>query len=197
MGFYTSSQAARLARLPLRLVRVWRRKGIIVQTIDWESEEGELKQGYSYEGLIFLRLIRMLREENVPLRRSVIAVRELRRRFGPPGPLWEEARIFHDRRDVFVYGRDEWGTTVATRNSQRLMEELFGEEFRSLKERTDDLLIPSAFRDHVEIDPRIHNGLPIIFGTAVTTSLVHSLNQQGLIDKSSKHRTNSVEPVVV
>jgi uncharacterized protein (DUF433 family) len=180
LGFYTSSQAARIARLSLNLVGVWRRYGIVGKTISWTNETGKTEEGYSYEGLIFLRLIKMLRDKDVSLRRAVVAVRELRRRFGPPGPMWEQARIFHDGVDVFVYGSDEWGTTVATRNSQRAAEELFGEEFRLLRDRTDALLIPTEFQPFVEIDPHVHNGLPIILGTGITTMLVHRLNRQGL-----------------
>jgi uncharacterized protein (DUF433 family) len=149
--------------------------GIVMPTAEWENEEKKRTKGYSFEALVFLRLLRMLRESDIPLRRAVETVQDLTARFGPPGPKWEDARIFTWENRVWVYGRDKWQTL---QRRQRAADMLFGSEFERLRDRTDALLIPQQFQGSVEIDPSIRNGLPIVTGTTFPTSIIHAMRQQ-------------------
>lgn len=145
--------------------------------MEWVDEQGKARLGYTFESLVFLRLIRMLREQRITLLKAAAAVRSIRERFGPLGSNWAEARIFADKGKVFVYKRDEWETTVAPTH-QRVIEQLFGEDFAGLRDRADALLIPKEFKRYVEIDPAIRNGLPIVRNTTLPTNVIHSLRRQ-------------------
>ena len=153
-GFYSCKEAARLARVPLATVSLWNTKGIVVSTSKWVDENDKATEGYTFEGLVYLRLVRLLRKKSFPMRDVVNAVYHLRDVFGPPGPGWEEARIFSDGRDIWVAHRDDWAVTAATRKGQKGAEVLLGSEFALLKERADALLVPSDFAPYVEVDPR-------------------------------------------
>jgi uncharacterized protein (DUF433 family) len=71
------------------------------------------------------------------------------------------------------------GTTVITKYNQRIADFILGEEFISLKNRADALLVPNEFINSVEIDPTIQNGHPIIYGTTILTTRIHELLNQG------------------
>jgi len=135
--------------------------------------------GYTFDTVVYLRLIRMLREKQVTLIDSVTAMQRLCERFGAPSTNWAGIGIFvYGAGEVYVYAKDEWQTTSLTRYHQKVAELLFGEEFQRLKERADALLVPNQFLDHVEINPSIKNGLPIILGTTVLTNTIHQFKQQ-------------------
>jgi uncharacterized protein (DUF433 family) len=179
-GFYTPAEAARIARVPRPRLAAWRREGIIVPTIVVTDLDGRLEIGYDFEALVYLRLLRMLRERGVPLERAVIhCLKHLRERFGPPGPHWATARIFVQGRDVFVLAEDAWQTVETTRGGQLVAEVLLGEEFARLRERADALLVPHQFQAAVEIRPEVRSGLPVVRGTTLRTAVLHRLSQRG------------------
>ena len=179
-GFYSRREAARLARVPLATVSLWSTKGIVVPTSKWIDEDDKETQGYSFEGLVYLRLVRLLRTQDIPMRAVVHAVNHLKDVFGPPGPRWEDARIFADGRDIWVDHKDTWGVTSASRRGQKASQVLLGPEFALLKERADALLVPSDFARYVEVDPGIRNGLPVVRETTIQTATIHSLHGTGL-----------------
>ena len=56
---------------------------------------------------------------------------------------------------------------------------MLGPEFALLKQRADALLVPSEFALHVEVDPRVRNGLPVIRKTTIQTATIHRLHRTG------------------
>ena len=92
-GFYTPEEASRIARIPSRLISRWRTAGIVAPDLRWIDEDGDEDLGYTFEALVYLRLLRMFRENEVALGTSVVALRDLSRRFGPPSTKWEQAKI--------------------------------------------------------------------------------------------------------
>lgn len=179
LGFYTPLEASRIAQVPRWTVNAWRREGIIIPSVEWVDEQNKAHDGHTFETVVFLRLLKMLRAKNITLFEAVKAIKRLRDRFGPPSKEWAEVRIFVNEKDVYVYREDEWKTTVASKSHQKVAEFFFGEEFTRLKLRADALLIPNQFMDFVEIDPAVQSGLPIVLDTSVQTSLIHKLVQQG------------------
>lgn len=179
-GFYSRREAARLARVPLATVSLWSSKGIVVPTSKWIDEDDREVQGYSFEGLVYLRLVRLLRSEDFPMRAVVDAVNHLKDVFGSPGPKWEEARIFSDSRDIWVAHRDDWEVTSASRKGQKAAHVLLGPEFALLKQRADALLVPGDFAPYVEVNPGVRSGLPVIRRTTIQTATIHRLHLTGL-----------------
>jgi uncharacterized protein (DUF433 family) len=179
-GFYSPADAARIARIPRQRLTTWQHEGIVVPRLKIQVDDEPPEWGYTFTEVVYLRLLRMLREHKIPLEEAVKAVKHLEARWGPPGPAWGDVRIFTQGRHVYVEGKDEWGVTDATEGGQKVATVLFGEEFERLRERADALLIPSKYRPFVEIDPTVRSGLPIVRGTTIETSVLHSLREQGL-----------------
>jgi len=177
-GFYSANDAARLGRVPIHRLYAWRREGIIVPTVVATDATGKQVTGYTFHALTYLRVLRMLRDKRLPLFKTVDAVKHLRDRFGPPGPAWEDARIFIQDGDVFADSRDQWEVTVSTRKGQRVATLLMGDEFARLRDRADALLIPDKFQLFVEIDPAARSGLPIIRGTTIQTATPYGLRHR-------------------
>ena len=179
-GFYTASEAARIARVPRARLRAWRREGVIHPSLCTADEEGNTQIGYTFEDLAYLRLLRLLRDRGISLERAVRALQHLRERFGPPGAGWATARIWVQGRDVFVEGADTWEITTATRGGQQAAQSLLGEDFAAMRERADALLVPREYHASVEIDPGVRSGQPVVRHTSIPTAVIHRLHQRGL-----------------
>ena len=179
-GFYTPAEAARIAQVSLWTVHDWRRKGIVLPTIEWIDETNKTHLGHNFETVVFLRLIRLLRDKGISLLQSVKAIKALNTRLGSPSRRWANAKIFVSGKDVIVNDESNgYGSTDVTKGHQVIWEVFFGEEFRRLKERADALLIPEKYMNFVEIDTTIQNGLPIILNSTILTRTVHKLCQRG------------------
>ena len=178
-GFYLPRDAARLARIAPGTLAYWGREGIIVPTLAWTDDYGKTKNGYSLHDLLYMRLVRILRP-NHSMRDVVYALNHITDRVGPPGPLWANVVITPDANVWVEVLDDKWGQTSAMRGGQRGWPEFFSEEFHRLRERADAFLVPREFSKHVEVDPAARNGAPIIRSTTITTSLVHTLRNQGI-----------------
>lgn len=178
-GFYLPRDAAHLARVHPNTIAYWAREGIIVPTLTWTNEEEKARDGYSLHDVAYMRLVAILRE-NHTMREVVDALHYLTDRIGPPGPRWGTARVFSDSIEVWAdFTDDKWDLTSVTQKGQRAWPEFFGPEFRHLQDRADALLVPEAYSRHVEVDPGIRNGSPVVRDTTITTSLIHALRLQG------------------
>jgi uncharacterized protein (DUF433 family) len=178
-GFYRPADAARIARIPRQRLTAWQHEGIVVPRLKIQVDDEPAEWGYTFTEVVYLRLIRMLREHNIALEEAVKAVKHLEARWGPPGPAWGDVRIFTQGRHVYVEGKDEWEVTDATEGGQKVATTLFGEEFARLRDRADALLVPVQFRPFVEIDPSVRSGLPVVRGTTIETSVLYGLHEQG------------------
>ena len=180
LGFYTSAEASRIAQVSLWTAHDWRRKGIVLPTVEWIDEINKVHLGHNFETVVFLRLIKLLRGKGISLFQSVKAIKRLNIRLGPPSRRWANAKIFVRGKEVIVNDESNgYGSTVVTKGHQVIWEVFFGEEFKRLKERADALLIPEKYMNYVEIDLAIQNGLPIILDSTILTRTVHKLCQRG------------------
>jgi hypothetical protein len=96
-GFYTTAEASRLALVPAWTLNNWRRNGIIIPAVTWIDENKKSHQGHTFETVVFIKLLRLLRERNISLFKAVKALNEIRERFGPPSTRWAGAKIFADK----------------------------------------------------------------------------------------------------
>lgn len=179
-GFYTATEAARLARVPRRTFSSWQKRGFAVPSL--ETNEGS--HGYSYADVTILRLLRAIREQHVDFRSAGIAFRHLYDRLGPPSAGWEQAIVEIRGREVFVYIADDWDVTEATRGGQQVETRLFSEAFSELADELavgegESFLVPPQFRDAVTIDPTIRGGEPVVRGTRIPTALLAVLANTG------------------
>jgi uncharacterized protein (DUF433 family) len=166
--------------VPGHRLYAWHHYGIVAPNLKVIDFEGKEATGYTFEGVVYLRLIRMLRDR-VPLEKAVRAAQHLRERFGVLGPAWGDARILLAAGEVIALSKhDDWEATVATRFGQKVAPEvLFGEDFEQLRDRADALLVPQRFQPFVEIDPQARSGHPIVRETTIPTSLLYKLRLRG------------------
>jgi uncharacterized protein (DUF433 family) len=168
-----------LARVPLHRIDAWRRDGIVRPSLITTDEDGKTITGYSFDDLVYLRVIRMLRDDRgMPLELAVRSVKHIVDRCGAPSAKWADARILIDSGRVLLIQDDEWVATVASMHGQRLMDAVFGSEFDEMKARADALLVPKKFGKHVVIDPMIRDGQPVVRGTGIETSVIRSVRRQ-------------------
>jgi len=180
LGFYTSLEAARIARVPVHRVYAWKREGIVLPTVEEIDSEYPERVGYTFDAVVYLRVVRMLRDKGVSLPKAVQVVKHLYERFGAPGPDWENARVFKFNREIVVNAKDEWESTLATKGGQKVGELLLGEEFALLRERADALLVPDQYQRFIEIRPETRSGLPVIKDTTIQTATIYKLRERNL-----------------
>ena len=175
-GFYSTAQVSRLAGVPSSTLYDWRRRRIVVPSVQIIGESGKEDEGYSYADLAIAKLLRGLREKNLNLRSVAVAFRHIYDRFGPPtSPGWQGAHVFVVKNSAFARKPDEWDTTVATRYGQKMMDLLAP----SLFEEEAAFLVPKTFSEYVEINLRVMEGQPVIKDTRVPTSVIAMMFAQG------------------
>ena len=176
-GFYSTTQVSRLAGVPKSTLYDWKARGIIAPSVRVIGPAGPEEEGYSYADLAIIKLMRGLRNKQLNLRSVARTLRHLYERFGAPtSPQWQNAHVYILGKETFAQKPDVWDTTVGTRGGQKIMTPLFGELF----EEEAALLVPKSFADYVEIDPNVMEGMPVIKGTRVPTSVVAMLVDQGV-----------------
>ena len=195
-GFYPASTAARLAQAPYRTVKLWDKKGIVTPVVQWVDDLGKETFGYTFEGLVYLRLIRMLRdmEHPFPLRKVIATIAYLRKNFGPPGRAWADARIVSKHNDMWV---TRPVVASASRAGQMPFKQWLGREFEAFTEREDALLIPFQFTRWVEIKPVIRNGMPVVKGTGIETATIHAAFNRGLDTREVKSQYPFLTPAQI
>ena len=175
-GFYSTGQVSRLAGVPRSTLYDWKKRGIIGPTVQIFAGDKLLEEGYSYADLAVIKLLRGLKDKQLVRKSLIVALRHLLERFGSfDSRRWEQAHLYVLGREVYAQKPDEWDSTVATRGGQRLLlspPQLFEEEA--------GILIPRNFRDYVEIDPDIMDGLPVVANTRIPTSTLAMMNEQGV-----------------
>jgi len=184
-GFYPRDIASRLADVSRKTMAEWDKKGIVPALIHWTDPRGRETPAYTFEGLVYLRLIRLLRQQknSVPMRRIIVAVEYLVEKFGPPGPEWEGARIFSDGKRIWV---DKPTLVSASDGGQIGSEVLLGKEFARFRARADALLVPEDFLEWVEIQPSLRNGMPVVRGSGMETRIIHAMFNQGMNERDVK-----------
>ncbi len=180
-GLYSTTQVARLARVPVATLRDWKRRGIVAPTVVVTQAGTQIDEGYSYADLTIIRLLRALRDDQVDLTSAGVALRHLFERLGPPSRGWAKAKVFFVGRRIYAEAHDEWGTTAAKQFGQLVDERLFGDLFDELRGLEEDgsILVPADWRHEITINPAIMGGEPVVRGTRVPTSAIFMLSRAG------------------
>jgi len=175
-GLYSTAQVARLARIPTSTLYAWKTKGILKPSLVVTTGDDIIEYGYSYADLTIARLMRALRDKKLNLKSVGVALHHLFDRLGEPSKGWADAYVYISGNRVFAEKRqaDEWGTTAATGYGQRVETRLFGDLFDVLRDMEEggSILIPRAFFNAVDIDPKIMDGEPVIKNTRIPTHVL-------------------------
>lgn len=183
LGFYPTQDAARLIGAKPAMLYRWAQDDLVRPTLrTWVS--GEENAGYSFEELIYLRVIRLLRR-NTSLYGAAKTLQHVVHRVGPIGPSWAQLEIGIDHaRDIWVKYPDDWELVKVVDSSgtgQRgEIKFLFPEEFKDLSTHIDSLLIPREFRRFIEINPEVRDGFPVIRDTSFETAVVRRFRDRNI-----------------
>ena len=173
-GFYSIAQVARLAKIPRRTLYEWRERKIIEPSLE------VVDYGYSYADLTIIKIMRLLRENQLDLTSVGQALRHLYDRLGAPSRGRADASVFISGRRIYAEFPDEWETTAATQFGQKVETSLFGDLFTILRDQEEGaILIPQDYLRFVEINPKVMGGDPVVRGTRVPTSILAMLRKKG------------------
>jgi len=160
----------------------WRTRDIITPSIEVRNEQGQVEDvGFSYADLTIIKIMKAYREEQFDLKSIVMALQHLFERLGPPRTGWADAKVYVFGNKIFAHKPDAWDVTAATQGGTRVETRVFGDLFSELRELEEEgeILVPSAFRPYVEIDPAIMGGEPVVRDTRLPTSILLDLKEKG------------------
>lgn len=181
-GFYSTAQVSRLARIPLRTLYDWRKRGIIEPAIIIQNQHGQVEDiGFSYAQLTILKIMRALRENQLDLKHMSVALQHLFERLGAPDKGWANAHVYIVGDRIYADKPDEWQITAATQMGQKVDQRYFGDLFQELRtiDEPGAILIPQDLRPYVQIDPQVMGGQPVVRDTRIPTSLLMTLKERG------------------
>lgn len=198
VGFYTTREVARLARINLRTLYEWQQRRIAIPSVT-VPVEGKSVRGYSYADLTILRLLRALREDEIDFDSAVRALRHLYDRLGPPSQGWADAKVYFVGNKIYTEQPDSWPLTSATEGGQTVAEQVFGDLFGELRQIEDEwsLVVPQQFRPYVMINPSIMGGLPVIRRTRIPTETIARLHDDGVSTQEIASYYPSLDEAVV
>lgn len=181
-SFYGLQQASRLSLIPPSTLGYWIHHGVVTPSRRlMTADEQVIAEGFSFADVRYLAVLRYLRTNDVPLEYAVDVVRHLIDRFGPPGPNWKDATIQGRGRKVYAFARDTWGATLVVKGGggQKFFESLNTTVVRLIEEASrspDAVLVPTEYRDYVEVNPRIAGGMPVVRGSRVPTTVLREMS---------------------
>lgn len=167
IGYYTPSELARLAGVSPQRIGQWARYGIILPSISRQPNV------YSYADAGEAVLAHYLIEQGLSPGDVRQVVHGLRAEYGP-WPL-ASAPLKHDGKLALIQ-RDDGLYDAVTAGEQKVMPEtLF-----SLRDLRDALsrggwVSYKTPRKHIEVDPDLHSGDPVVRGRRITTRRVASI----------------------
>ena len=176
-GFYTARDVARLAQIPPRTLYEWQQRKIIKPSLELEGDDGKTIQRYTYADLVLIRILRALREDKIDFTSAAIAIDHLFARLGPPSRGWADAHVYFRGKRIYAWKPDDWDVTEATAMGQKVETRAFGDVFPKLRriEEGISIVVPEKYWGHVDIDPRVKDGQPVVHGTRIPTSALADL----------------------
>ena len=181
-GFYSTSQVARLARVPRNTLYDWKVRRILKPSVRVMDGDKVVDEGYSYADLTIIRLSRAIRDNKLNMRSVCVALRHLVDRFGQPNEGWFNVHVYIANNAVYADRPDEWEVTAATRGGQRVETRLYDDVFDILRDLDEDgnILIPKGFSQCIAIKPNVMGGDPVIKTTRIPTATIAAKFRQGV-----------------
>jgi uncharacterized protein (DUF433 family)/DNA-binding transcriptional MerR regulator len=186
-GFYTTSHVSRLTGIPTSTLYDWRERGIIRPSLQIMEGDKVSAEGYSYADLTLIRILKALRDKKLNFDDVGNTLHHLYERLGPPNKGWAKEHVYVEGGHIYVDRPDYWEVTADA--GQKVAEVMFGDLFDELRDLEEgaSLIVPTQFRNDVQIDPLVMGGEPVIRGTRLPTATVATmLGRYKSIDKLAK-----------
>ena len=174
-GMYSARIASRIARVRPQSFQAWIKANLLQPHRVIIGNQGE--NTYTYDDLLLMRLIVRLKKEGATPKSIRVALDTVEYMNDGNRKAWKNAHMLVDDGVVVVIFPDgrEWNPVAASRGSQKMAEVFFPELIEELRNE----LVPSERFNHIEIDPEILGGAPVIKGTRISTRAVMSVLESG------------------
>lgn len=176
IGLYSPKVAARIARIRPRQFQAWARANLV-----HPSSQIWLKRGegvYTYNDLLLIRLIVRLKEKGFRPKVIKEALDTIKMIYGGDPHAWLKVVFYVIGSRLIVAGlpdKPDWSPIAVSRGPQKLAVVFFPDLVRDLEK---ELVPPDQF-PHVEVDPEVLGGAPVIKGTRIPTRAVALASQSG------------------
>ena len=174
-GMYSAKTASRIARVRPQSFQAWIKANLLQpHKVDIGSQR---ENTYSYDDLLLIRLIVRLKKEGATPKSIRVALNTVEYMSDGSRKAWKNAHMLVDDGVVVVIfpDRREWNPVAASHGSQKMAEVFFPELIEELRNE----LVPRERFNHIEIDPEILGGAPVIRGTRISTRAVMSVLESG------------------
>jgi len=185
-GFYTPAEVSRIARIPRGTLSAWKRKRILVPSVELLEDGKVVEVGYSYADLTILRLCRFLRDKKLNMRSVCAALQHLIDRFGHPDDGWPpNVKVYIEGKHVYADKPDNWQLTSADLGGQKIAQVVFGEvvDIDNISLNKGSIFLPPDFPDglaqFISIHPGVMGGEPVIRHTRVPVSAIANKHRKG------------------
>ena len=172
-GMYSARMAARIAHVPSQRFQAWTKSKLLRP---YKFSYGKrVENTYSYDDLLLIRLIVRLRDQGATAKSIRVALSTVESMTNGDATAWKQVRMYVSDGVVVVIFPDKalrkWNPIAASRGAQKMATAFFPELIEELQ---NELVPPDRFK-HIEVDPGILGGAPVVKGTRITTSAVMSV----------------------
>ena len=189
-GCYPTATAARLTGAPPSAFYALQRRGIIRRDAKaynvFEFSDRPSRIGYGLTDLMLVKLLRGRRNQRLNPETLAQALRQLfQEHGGVNNPAWQQAPLYVQGRQVYAQKPAADAAGGGGRLRTLPARELFDPEALHL--------VPTPFRDYVEINPAVRGGEPVLrHRLCVMTSLLAAIHGRG---KSCAEIAESYAPI--
>ena len=175
LGMYSASTAARIARIKPQHFQAWAKANLL--NPHKVNVGNRLENTYSYDDLLLIRLIVRLKEQSAKPKAIRAALHTMAYMNQGDRHAWKKAQIMVDDGIVVVLFPDkqEWNPIAASKGPQKMAVVFYPELLRDLQND----LVPSDKFKHIEVNPEVLGGSPVIKGTRLSTRAVISVIESG------------------
>ena len=174
VGLYSPRVAARVARIRYQNFQAWAKAHLLRPSRVKFGTRTETT--YSFLDLLLIRLVVRLKEKGFRPNQIRKALDTISYMADNSPHAWLRATIYVDSKLIVATlpGTEDWNPVAASRGPQKMALVFFPELAEELKRE----LVPERFK-HIEIDPEVRAGAPVIKGTRITTRDVVLTKQSG------------------
>ncbi len=174
IGLYSPRVAARVARIRYQSLQAWAKANLFHASVIQVGKKKE--SSYTYYDLLLIRLVLRLKDKGFRPKQVRRALETISLMSGGDRHAWLRATICVDSGLIVaaIRDREDWNPIAASEGPQRMALVFFPDLIEELKKE----LVPEEFR-HVEIDPEVLGGAPVIKGTRIPTRAVAIARQSG------------------
>ena len=172
-GMYSARVAARVARVSSQRFQAWIKSKLLRP---YRFEYGNrVENTYTYDDLLLIRLIVRLQGQGATAKSIRVALDTIEYMSNGDKRAWQKVTMLVSEGVVAVIfpGKEwkEWNPIAASKGSQKMATAFFPDLVRELQ---NELVPPDRFK-HIDVDPDVLGGAPIVKGTRISTSAVMSV----------------------